>query len=780
MYEQVRQCGLKVEAIAQARAIAHMNQNGFGFSGHTTPAADPPEGQLSISPDLEWEVRVNPNVPVKSSTRADVVYYNRNNPTVPVHVWEAKGAWNAPVSNPRAKALGEVDGYITALKGALGTQNIIRGSALGVNGIDSQPYTDSFKVRAWDTNQKCVDGRTPLRTFDVDVPENGLIWVRETHHECEDNSSPPTFPNMEKSEETPEFYQEPVVPGLTTSSISGDPHLVTVDGLSYDLQSVGEFTYANSDRYDLDIQVRFTAGGNNWSVLDRAAMWVNGHVVELRRPGTVLVDGVVRTIVAGTPYDLGNTASIIRSSHGGDHYSVVWPGFGDNPYFNWAIAGNSSAGLHFPTGSDLKGLAGDADGNPMNDLKLSNGAQLSANAQAGTLHGAYADSWRIENDISLFAYGAGQNTSTFTDLNFPTNLTTIQSLSPSEFAVGSQVCADHHVPAGPQFEDCILDIILTQNNDFAAMAAQRTTVSIDPNAAALNASGNMSVNFEQAQLPTNVFPGQVTTDPATGSFAGPFSGQGNYRLHASTQSPHLRGEVTFDVVAVGTWTGSQTVKLQVDRSQTWSHTFTASDTPSRSGTLANGQPFAVYPVTVPFDHVEEQIEALWSATNVNGVLDQGFGIDNVALHLDLVPPQVFDITVPAAVSNGNPGTGAGNLETRAAVDIYRFSLAENAAIYVHMAGCAGNTLSWKLINSDGAAAASGSCADAEVRNLTPGNYQLKVTPGTNSVGTYSASLQFIPDMATGALTAGGPTSTLTTTAPGQNGEWTFTGTAGQR
>ncbi|WP_229784385.1 hypothetical protein, partial [Pilimelia anulata] len=61
-----------------------------------------------------------------------------------------------------------------------------------------------------------------------------------------------------------------------------------------------------------------------------------------------------------------------------------------------------------------------------------------------------------------------------------------------------------------------------------------------------------------------------------------------------------------------------------------------------------------------------------------------------------------------------------------------------------------------------------------------GTYKINLNPPGLTTGGLTAKLSNVPDPVAGTLTAGGPASTLTTTAPGQNGEWTFTGTAGQR
>jgi hypothetical protein len=61
-----------------------------------------------------------------------------------------------------------------------------------------------------------------------------------------------------------------------------------------------------------------------------------------------------------------------------------------------------------------------------------------------------------------------------------------------------------------------------------------------------------------------------------------------------------------------------------------------------------------------------------------------------------------------------------------------------------------------------------------------GTYVVLVDPETTKTGSLKLTLYDVPADATGTITAGGPSVTLTTTTPGQNGALTFTGTAGQR
>lgn len=61
-----------------------------------------------------------------------------------------------------------------------------------------------------------------------------------------------------------------------------------------------------------------------------------------------------------------------------------------------------------------------------------------------------------------------------------------------------------------------------------------------------------------------------------------------------------------------------------------------------------------------------------------------------------------------------------------------------------------------------------------------GTYTILVDPSGTNVGSMTLRLVDVPPDVTGSLTPGGPPVTVTTTAPGQNGVLTFSGTMGQR
>jgi uncharacterized protein YdeI (BOF family) len=724
-----KQCGgtrSGVEAIAQARAITAVS---LFRDGYSTPR--------HISPNVHWEVRVGSG---RSAGRADIVYYDRHNTTF-IDVIEAKVHGNGTPESWHQQN----DSYIAALHG-LGMTNPRRGTVLV-----EMDYWDQFRVLDANVSNGCsnLPEMGVIRTYTVTAPEPGILVAKEDKDEraCADGTNV-DLSGIAEIDET--SVLEDVATFLdmlsgrprNSSKVYGEPHLITVDGLHYDLQSVGEFWLAESDRFDMQVQARFVARRDNVSIIDRVALWVSDHVVEIGGDG-LLVDGAPVTLESGQLLDLGYDAGVIRMA--GTYY-VVWQGL-DGPYLTWD-GSCCHVGVHVPTDtSDMVGLLGNADGNPGNDLRMRDGTQLSPDTPANVLHGAFADSWRIDDDSTLFTYGPGQSTATYADLTFPEEIVTLHDLGPDQMSLATDFCESHGVPPGPQFNACILDMALTANSDFAAMAAQQTNVTLDPLAATVDTDGDMTVDFEADPLPQNVAPAVVTTDTATTAFAGPFSGTGSYRLYAQSLPPHVQGTLSFDLLAIGDWNSdadTETVTVRTDRANPYVVTPGAL-TPTRSGTLQGGLPYRAYRVSVPFDHATSQIELAWSATNVDALADQGFGVDNLLLDIAVVPPQSFATTLPLAVSDGVPAAGAGNLENAVARDEYRFAVPAGGSIYVDVRSCPGSAyLRWRLLDAGDGTVTSGMCADGRVDNLPPGDYRLVVDPYAERTGTYALGVFVVP------------------------------------
>ena len=90
-----------------------------------------------------------------------------------------------------------------------------------------------------------------------------------------------------------------------------------------------------------------------------------------------------------------------------------------------------------------------------------------------------------------------------------------------------------------------------------------------------------------------------------------------------------------------------------------------------------------------------------------------------------------------------------------------------------------------ILNPNGSVLAPGNCMEGsgfiDVKTLgATGTYTIAIDPMEVAVGSVTLTLYSVPADASASVTVGGSSATLTTTAPGQNAQATFTGTASQQ
>jgi von Willebrand factor type D domain len=566
----------------------------------------------------------------------------------------------------------------------------------------------------------------------------------------------------------------------------GDPHLSTVDGLSYDLQSAGEFHALEVPGTDVDVQARFVplpGSGNTVSLMTSIAFIDNGVMVEIRRDGTLVVDNVEQPV--GTPFvDFGNGGMLF---HSGSRYGISFPG--KDPVR--LLINGANLSIAVPDGVPTRGLLGNNDGNPGNDLVTADGEDVT-NAGPSVLYGRYADSWRITDEESDFTYEDLEDTSTFTDPTFPASVTTLADFSPAVRDAAATTCRAQSVLAGPQFDDCMLDVAVTGDQSYATAAAAVTTFLQDPTAHGVDASGALSEGFESA-IPANLRPNSTEAVPG-GTAAGPIFDHSGYSFTVPALPAHGSATIAFDLYVFGMRDGSPatasvavkpagmtpvTVNLTpTAATATGGATVTALGT----GETAAGQ-FSKYRVSLTGTHLEDQLRVALEPSGFSGAISTSVAVDNVAVSLALVPAQTFTLGLTASVADGVPSTGAGRIETRASHDRYTFTVPTggNAAEFLDLRTCP-DGLKWTVKAASGAQVASGTCTDGELPSLAPGSYTIDVgvDPTANAPATYTFGLAPIPAAATGTLTVDGGSAAVTTTAPGQNATVSFGGAAGQR
>lgn len=366
-------------------------------------------------------------------------------------------------------SLGEA---FTPIKSELTSWDLIRGEWLATS------------IQAY-ASQKDI----PDRTFPEDfTPYEMLVMVPENTRKKIQEVLTRTAPTLSSTDQSSWNQIQQLVNHTFCSWIHGrsygDPHLVSFDNATYSFQTVGEFVMAKSKNHPFEIQSRQRPQGDNFSLNSAIAMNVGGD--RLCFYGDEKPDGNPSSLrLNGAPIELqGRTyylpkGGVIRFE--GKNYIINWPsgervvmdkrGLGNNVFVNVSVSVfRCDQGL-------FEGLLGNANGNIDDDFNQRNTSrpmpaymafssfgnqamqQVAQNAEReylAFLAKDFADEWRVTTTTSLFDYGFGQSTLSFTDRSFPRVHYTVADLSPNQQAAARQRCLDMGIPTN-ELGGCMFD-----------------------------------------------------------------------------------------------------------------------------------------------------------------------------------------------------------------------------------------------------------------------------------------------------------------------------------
>ncbi len=216
----------------------------------------------------------------------------------------------------------------------------------------------------------------------------------------------------------------PLAPDNTASAV-GDPHILTFDGLAYDMQGVGEFTATLDTNDGFEVQIRTAAlSGTNVAVNTAVAMRVGENELGFYRDGTTRLNGDDAEFARGENPLVGG-GSVWTD---GDTVVVVWPDNSQVQFDRRATFFSVYAHVASAHAGELVGLFGDFDGETDDELATRSGTTLDNPTDFATFYGVYVESWRVSAENSLFDYAEGEDTETFTDRSFPSELATVADL----------------------------------------------------------------------------------------------------------------------------------------------------------------------------------------------------------------------------------------------------------------------------------------------------------------------------------------------------------------
>ncbi len=460
----------------------------------------------------------------------------------------------------------------------------------------------------------------------------------------------------------------------------GDPHLTSLDGMAFDVQSLGEFQLLSASAVGLDLQGRFERWGNTQaSIMTAVAFSLNGFAVEMDDQGGLWVDGRPYLLENDDSLYFNGGATIVRID---GRYVVLSPRVQNRGVvFSW---GGHRLRLLAAPGLTTSGMLGDHDGNPGNDLQTRDGEMPDA-VSAGFLHGRFAESWRISQSDSLFTYETGESTATFTDRTFPDNVVDFSDFPADEVEDAFATCAS--VEEGSAQDACALDVLVTGTDQFLDDALLASSAPVSALPLELDDSGPAVVDFNTT-VPSNFAPSRRMIVDGVGEVAGPLPSGATYRFDLPVVANHAHVNVGMDLVVKGALTVARSRSLELNLGQQFTDTITF----GRSGAVAaegivtrledgetsDGIPWRRYRYSTILPAASATLPGEITALGWSRYQSDRIGISHLEFALDEPAPAPWrDIAIDQTLWPDASRTGVdGILSTRGERERYRFSLNE--------------------------------------------------------------------------------------------------------
>jgi hypothetical protein len=276
---------------------------------------------------------------------------------------------------------------------------------------------------------------------------------------------------LDIADNRPETAQNP------TGASTGDPHITTADNLTFDFHGHGEFIAIKSESDNFEVQVRQEDVKNTgYITLNTAIAIQTGEdiVCIAADPNKLYINNKETSLDFGR-MNLKSNAYLTKIRDGYlDAVDVVTKN-GDRVRvrFHGGYLIDYILYLKENRKGKVSGILGNFDGNPENDIRDAKGRVLKN--EFAELYPAYANSWRIVAQKSLFLYAPGKTTASYTKTDFPR---TTPYLSVDAMQKAESTCRKAGVNTEPHLNNCIMDVALL--NDASLVNSSLWAQQIDP------------------------------------------------------------------------------------------------------------------------------------------------------------------------------------------------------------------------------------------------------------------------------------------------------------
>jgi len=269
-------------------------------------------------------------------------------------------------------------------------------------------------------------------------------------------------------------------PQLT--GVNGDPHFVTLDGLFYTFNGLGEYILLESVENNFEIQGRLSlapsSGSNpaNATILTAIAVKDGGesfsaYLDELEGISFVVDNDFVESIPEGSTYQSVNNTIFITAEPEPDHYVALLPsGVIIELSADEAVLTAFSVLPQFFR-NKTRGLLGTWNGNRDDDFTLPDGSDISSTSTQEEIFNGFGALYALTAERSLFIYPDGQSFDDYNNPLFVPDFTSTSFPSASSQEIAREACSQ-----APNFDACMYDVAQTGNFRLANVALQAGAV----------------------------------------------------------------------------------------------------------------------------------------------------------------------------------------------------------------------------------------------------------------------------------------------------------------
>lgn len=263
----------------------------------------------------------------------------------------------------------------------------------------------------------------------------------------------------------------------------GDPHISSFDGKKFSFQTVGEFVLVADKLNQFEVQARQKPQSDQVSLNTAVAINVYGDRVTIyaddypdnNRSTPVRINGKAVTVSnhtyflprGGTISNSGRTYEVNAPS--GEKVRVDMRRSGGMEFMNIAVNVYPCNGMYFGVLGNANGIQNDDFGSDNTRIASSDVFGPFGNREFGRrdnnmekeylafLARDFANQYRVTSVTSLFDYGFGESTWTFTDESFPREHMTLGDLSTAQRTDARRQCESQGI-RGEDLGGCIYDV----------------------------------------------------------------------------------------------------------------------------------------------------------------------------------------------------------------------------------------------------------------------------------------------------------------------------------